>query len=117
MLDGALLAGLDNHTALDRLRRGQVLRGVYGHSDLWDVQRGDLVQWSAPSARIGRPREAHLGIVMYAPQNGSWADVWQSSSLALRQNGYQPEDCRLLKRVRTSTGQLQIVWDGRYHSQ
>jgi hypothetical protein len=116
MRDDWLLAGLADRRAMERLRQGQVLLSVTGQHDSRDVHRGDLVQWSAPSTRIGRPREAHLGIVVHAAQNGSWADVWQSSSLALRQHGYLPEDCRLLKRVRTSTGQLQIVWDGRYHA-
>jgi hypothetical protein len=90
---------------------------VSGPRDGGDVHRDDLVQWSRPSKRIGRPREAHLGIVVRSTDDGSWVGVWQSSSLAMRQDSHPAEECRLTKRVRTSIPRMQIAWDARKYTQ
>jgi hypothetical protein len=49
-----LWAGLRDRTALDRLRRGKVLRATRG------ARRGDLIQWNARSARAHDGRERQV---------------------------------------------------------
>ncbi len=86
-----------NAAAEDMVRHGRILRGARN-----DVRRGDWVQWSWP-------RELHMGLVVRAARGGSWADVWHSSSLAMRRDGYPPEECHMVRRLRAST--MQVIWE------